>query len=544
MSTSNWKSRVKNVVTKAAEETKPNVLLQTIDEFVQTIDESPWMHAELVQGSAPSIHSIVVMPKYRRKERETLLSFWVTPYSISVVGNETSRDIYTKDQLETFFARYAEGSELPALAAKYEQKCNEPVAAMLRAGRSMLHERGARPVRVPSAEQMKLALAAQSGQPELALKVLIEPGRQLATETEYQMLESAGFGLVLSEDPKHEDGALTLRGRPVHVEKREAPFPLSENSGSCFLGVTVGGMGFVLTADEASQLIAKNSRSREVLFPFLNGEELNTTCTFSPSRYIIDFQEWPLSRAQAPVKYEGPVAEDFPEALLHVEATVKFQRAASSARAAKVPWWHFLRRRTEDRRLATPLKRVLVRAVMSKHHAFTFIPSDYLVNNTVVVFRFEQAAYFAALQSFAHAAWTEHFASSMHGFLRYAPQDSFVTFPMPSWSDRLEATGEKYFASRQNLMASRLEGLTKTYNRLHDHQEADPEIRSLRELHTKLDHEVLAGYQWDDIDLQHGFRETSSGLRFTVSAQAEREILERLLELNHQRFAEETEQVG
>jgi len=41
------------------------------------------------------------------------------------------------------------------------------------------------------------------------------------------------------------------------------------------------------------------------------------------------------------------------------------------------------------------------------------------------------------------------------------------------------------------------------------------------------------------LDLGHGFHETAQGIRFTVSEAARREILSRLLKLNHERYEEE-----
>ena len=40
-------------------------------------------------------------------------------------------------------------------------------------------------------------------------------------------------------------------------------------------------------------------------------------------------------------------------------------------------------------------------------------------------------------------------------------------------------------------------------------------------------------------ELDHGFHETPQGLRYTLSEPARREVLARLLELNHARYAEE-----
>jgi hypothetical protein len=88
-------------------------------------------------------------------------------------------------------------------------------------------------------------------------------------------------------------------------------------------------------------------------------------------------------------------------------------------------------------------------------------------------------------------------------------------------------------------MVSRKEGMTKTYNRFHDPEESSTDIRRLRELHQEMDEAVARAYGWTDLRLEHGFHETKQGVRFTISEAARREVLDRLLELNHQRYAEE-----
>jgi predicted secreted protein len=57
-----------------------------------------------------------------------------------------------------------------------------------------------------------------------------------------------------------------------------------------------------------------------------------------------------------------------------------------------------------------------------------------------------------------------------------------------------------------------------------------------------MDTAVAAAYGWHDLTLNHDFHETKQGLRFTISEAARREVLDRLLELNHQRYAEEVAQ--
>jgi hypothetical protein len=46
------------------------------------------------------------------------------------------------------------------------------------------------------------------------------------------------------------------------------------------------------------------------------------------------------------------------------------------------------------------------------------------------------------------------------------------------------------------------------------------------------------------LDLGHDFHQTAQGVRFTVSEAARREILSRLLKLNHERYEEEQKAEG
>ena len=127
----------------------------------------------------------------------------------------------------------------------------------------------------------------------------------------------------------------------------------------------------------------------------------------------------------------------------------------------------------------------------------------------------------------------------MKGDLRYTPTDIFQTFPFPESLDSLEDIGERYYTHRQSIMTARQEGLTKTYNRVHNPDEHAEDIQRLRELRIEMDRAVALAYGWSELDLEHGFYQTAQGLRFTISEAARREVLERLLILNHQRYDEE-----
>ena len=64
-------------------------------------------------------------------------------------------------------------------------------------------------------------------------------------------------------------------------------------------------------------------------------------------------------------------------------------------------------------------------------------------------------------------------------------------------------------------------------------------IARLRALHEEMDQAVAATYGWSDLDLGHGFHATKQGERYILSEPARRTVLDRLLALNHQRYAEE-----
>ena len=62
-----------------------------------------------------------------------------------------------------------------------------------------------------------------------------------------------------------------------------------------------------MTPEEAKALIAKDRRNRDVLFPYLIGEDLNSRPDQSPSRWVINFKDWPLERVS---RKEWDAADD------------------------------------------------------------------------------------------------------------------------------------------------------------------------------------------------------------------------------------------
>ena len=71
-----------------------------------------------------------------------------------------------------------------------------------------------------------------------------------------------------------------------------------QNSDKSFIGSYVLGKGFVISPEKAHALIEKDSKNRDVLFPYLIGKDLNSQPDQSPSRWIINFFDWPIEKAK------------------------------------------------------------------------------------------------------------------------------------------------------------------------------------------------------------------------------------------------------
>lgn len=313
------------------------------------------------------------------------------------------------------------------------------------------------------------------------------------------------------------------------------PSVLKANSRKSFIGSFTLGTGFLMEPESALELIEKNPKNADVLFPFLNGHDLNSRYDQSPSRWVVNFFDWPLEKAQG-----------YPDCLKIVEQLVKPHRDTVNRERNRKRWWLYAENRPGLYSTIAPLGRVLVISRVTKYVCFSFSEKDKVFSEQTVVFALDSWHSFSMLQSTFHSHWCWAFSSTMgDSTLRYAPSDCFENFPFPiSNLQSLDAIGETYHEHRRQLMLARQEGLTATYNRFHDPQETSADIQRLRELHVEMDNAVAAAYGWTDLDLGHGFHDTAQGLRFTFSDPARREVLARLLRLNHERWEEEQKAGG
>jgi hypothetical protein len=90
------------------------------------------------------------------------------------------------------------------------------------------------------------------------------------------------------------------------------PYRLAENFGIAFNGSKPTGNGFTLTFEQRSDLVSRDPRNAQVIQPYVIGKDLTQRPDSSASRYIINFQDWPLKHA-----------EEYPECLDIVRRLVK-----------------------------------------------------------------------------------------------------------------------------------------------------------------------------------------------------------------------------
>ncbi len=317
------------------------------------------------------------------------------------------------------------------------------------------------------------------------------------------------------------------------------PIALKENKNIAFQGCIVLGKGFVISKEQAAEWIEADSKNKEVLFPYLNGEDLNSRPDCSASRFTIDFGEMPEKQA---LSYAAPFK--------HLKKFVYPERMKQDA--GKYPrmvneWWKYWNARPALREAISKLKEVLVLTRVSRTLVPVRIKTGSVMSDAVVVFATDSYADQAVLSSSMHQYWAITRGSGMRGDPRYTPSDVFETFPRPQNTDALAAIGKTLDEERREIMMRRQLGLTKLYNLVNDpdiSDSSDADVARLREIHRQLDETVMVAYGWSDVPLDHGFYEYRKMTRWTVCPEARIEILDRLLEENHRRAKLEAAQGG
>ncbi|MBL8975373.1 MAG: N-6 DNA methylase [Myxococcales bacterium] len=245
---------------------------------------------------------------------------------------------------------------------------------------------------------------------------------------------------------------------------------LTRNLGLCFMGVTPGNDGFILTPQQRDRILADDPASAAVIRPFLIGRDLSRDPQQRPTRHIIDLATRSLAEAKR-----------FPGALHHLESAVRPARAHNPREAAMTHWWQFWRPAPQLRRALASCREVLALPCVAPHLLITRQPADLCFDHQVMVLTLADPYHLGVLQSRFHALWARARGSSHAARPRYTATSVFTSFPFPRHPDGRHAPRERPpgpHAERVAAAATALErlrrdlcradniGLTQLHNQL------------------------------------------------------------------------------
>jgi hypothetical protein len=401
------------------------------------------------------------------------------------------------------------------------------------------------------------------------------------------------------------NGKFVLDGKQVKkisnylddVESIAEKNSLKQNEGKSFIGALINGLGFILDSNEYKSLKAF-PELESVIFQFLGGDEFNTSFDETPQNWIINFGEFDELQArkftqcfniiEQKVKPErqkkkGKLKEKWwqyerPRPDLYKTIRGK-ERILVTARISKYQNFLFKDPITifNEKIVATAYDKNSIVSILNSsiHNVWCWKYSSTLGAGTLIYSPTD------CLETFSF------------------PQNLSIFH-----EQQLEKIGKEYHDQRRQQLLSTHLGLTKTYNAFHakeiqsgittaalqtlnkqsiekqygkevwnlwNHlqktpgtcsiEEAIAGIIKLRELHVEMDEAVLEAYGWcfdsagfdsaqppqlPAIELRHDFYEVdylpeNDRVRFTIHPEARKEILKRLLELNHKIHQEEVE---
>lgn len=280
-------------------------------------------------------------------------------------------------------------------------------------------------------------------------------------------------------------------GEPIASSLRPASLavdsalPLDANANIAFFGPVPGVSGFVIGTDEAETLLRQGEHWRQVVRPYLIGDDILSRPDQSPSRYVIDFGFMSLEEAAR-----------FPAALDIVRERVKPTRDRPGPQAAyRRTWWRFTRPLRDMREALEGMSRFIVGPAQGKRIPFCFAAAEVCPSNLLTVFALDEDYHLGVLSATPHRAWIDGQRSTLEDRTRYSVTYIFATYPWPSPSDRarqdVAACASALREVRRALCHEYQIGMTRLYNLVDEGGFA-----SVLEAQRELDQAVGRAYGW------------------------------------------------
>lgn len=300
---------------------------------------------------------------------------------------------------------------------------------------------------------------------------------------------------------------------------------LKANQSISSFGMMLAGSGFIVSPEKAEELgLGRIPGLEQRIRPYRNGKDLTAI-----PRGVMLIDMFSLS--------ESSVRTQFPEVYQHLVLNVKPERDLNRDKAMRENWWLFGRNRQDLRAALSGLSKYISTPETAKHRFFVAQDISVLPDHRLVNFALEDPYFLGILSSQIHVIWALAAGGRLEDRPVYNSTLCFQTFPFPEATEgqkeKIRNLGAHLDTHRKNRQAQ-FPSLTLTdmYNvmeKLKSGEKLTTKDQTVHEqglvslllqLHTDLDAAVADAYDWP-------------------SNLSEDEILQRLVDLNKERAAEE-----
>ncbi len=281
------------------------------------------------------------------------------------------------------------------------------------------------------------------------------------------------------------------------------------NSKCCYQGQTHGHEDFLLTPAQYLELTQQSFLNKEVIFPYLTGDDLVSTFPPLPKRYIIDFHPRNLEQASQYKtlfkRVKDRILSDREKAAK--EESKRNQDLLKNNPKARVnrhhknfltKWWLLSYPRPELIEKLSRIPRYIGCSRVSKRPIFEFIDSNIRPSDVVQVFPLADDYSFGILQSDLHWLWFTKRCSTLGSGFRYTSDSVFDTFPFPQnpTIEQIRNVADAAVQVRQirrQIMAKNQWSLREIYRNLTDKPDLE-DSQLLQQTQLNLDNAVRSVY--------------------------------------------------
>jgi hypothetical protein len=319
------------------------------------------------------------------------------------------------------------------------------------------------------------------------------------------------------------------------------------NKELAYQGSLVLGNGFSLSKDLALEML-KDPKNKDVLFPYLTADDINTSPTQEASRWIVCFWDWPEHLAQQFVKpYEHIFKHVYPERLEKSSQKSYFKIMGM--------WWIYWRARQElyekigrgnlfiskktRKSTVVPSEEIIVVGRHTKYFNPVFVSNTNIYSEALIVFTNNNPGFYSFINSNVVQYWVMELGTYIGQTLRVTPTDCIETLPIPEQEvlDELSDLGKRLDKIKKNACVEYNIGLTKCYNLYHSPDCYFPLIVELRKVTIEIECRVFQYLGLGDVELKPDFYTISNlpkndNIRYTILDVARKAGIRKLISYN------------